>query len=145
MKTPRAILFARHQAAAPKLAALRREVVAGLNHQDAKPPSGATSRLSWCLGGSNKLWQELILPSRRIWSGLAAVWLLLGFFHCAQPNSLRRDSVTSSASLQTMTTIRDQQRLLNELLADRALPAEADVPKIIRLRPQSKITGAFTT
>ncbi len=31
MKTPRDILFARHQAAAPKLDAIRRSVLAGLN------------------------------------------------------------------------------------------------------------------
>jgi predicted DNA-binding protein YlxM (UPF0122 family) len=39
MKTPRDILFARHQAAAPKLDAIRREVVAELNNQETKEQS----------------------------------------------------------------------------------------------------------
>jgi len=51
MKTPREILFARHQATAPKLDALRREVVAGLNPHDAKAQSWSTTLAAWCLGG----------------------------------------------------------------------------------------------
>ena len=93
MKTPRDILFARHQAAAPKLDAIRREVVAGLNHQATKAPSPAINLVSWCLGGSKKLWQELIWPCRRIWTGLSVIWILIFIVNFSQ----RDDSQTMLA------------------------------------------------
>ncbi len=60
MKTPREILFARHQTAAPKLDAVRCEVLAELNHQNTEAQSLFSSLVSLCLGGSNKLWLELV-------------------------------------------------------------------------------------
>jgi len=60
MKTPREILFQRHQDATPKLDAVRRTVLAGLNHQDTKTRSWTDNFVSLCLGGSYRLWRELI-------------------------------------------------------------------------------------
>ena len=85
MKTPQEILFARHQSAAgPRLDAIRREVVAELNHQGTKAQSWTKTLVSWCLGCSNKLWLELVWPCRRIWAGLAAVWILIFVFNFSQ-------------------------------------------------------------
>jgi hypothetical protein len=139
MKTPHDILFARHQAAAPRLDAVRREIVAGLNHQDAKSQSWVALLASWCLGGANKLWLELVWPCRRIWTGLAAVWLLLFIINLSQRDGSQTMMAKSAPTAEMMMTFRDQQKLLNELLADRALPADAEQPRIFSPKPRTEI------
>jgi hypothetical protein len=135
MKTPREILLARHQAAAPKLDAIRHAVLRELNSQDAKAQSWSAHFVSSCLGCLNKLWQELVLPCRRIWSGLAAAWVILLVINFAQ----REPALSSNAAAApVMMSLRDQQRLLNELFADRSLPAEADRPKVSAPRPRTE-------
>ncbi len=93
MKTPREILLARHRAAEPKLDAIRRKVVAAnqttaeLSEQiiaGFRRSQTVVIKICWLL------WRELILPSRRIWTGLAAVWLLI-----FAVNFSERDAVSS--------------------------------------------------
>jgi len=138
MKTARETLLARHHAAVPKLDAIRRKVLAELNHQDTKAQSWTTRFVSSCLGGSNKLWLELVWPCRRIWTGLAAVWILLFIVNFSQRDVAQVRVVKSSSPTAMMTTFRDQQKILNELFADRSLPAEADRPKIFSPKPRSE-------
>jgi len=138
MKTSREILFARHQSNAPKLDAIRREVVAGLNHQDTKAQSGAVNLVSWCLGGSNKLWLELIWPCRRIWSGLAAVWILIFIINFAQRDGSQDANAKSAPTAGVMMAFGEQEKLLNELLADRSLPVEADRPRNFTPKPRTE-------
>jgi hypothetical protein len=145
MKTPREMLFARHQAAAPKLDAIRRETVSGLNHQDTKAQSWSADLVSWCLGGSNQIWRELIWPCRRIWSGLAAVWILLFIVNFLQRDASQAGLAKSVPSAAMLMTFRDQQKLLNELFADRSLPAEAEPPRIFLPKPRTQIMELLAT
>jgi hypothetical protein len=140
MKTPREILFGRHQNVAPKLDAIRCEVVAGLNHQDTKAQSPAINLVSWCLGGSNKLWLELVWPCRRIWTGLAAVWILLFIVNFSQRDGSPTMMAKSAPTAEMMMAFRDQQKLLNELLADRSPSADAGRPRIYSPKPRTEIT-----
>jgi hypothetical protein len=126
MKTPRDILFVRHQAVVPKLDAVRREVVTELNHQGTKEQSWPASVVALLLGCSNKLWLELIWPCRRIWTAFAAVWILIFVVNLSQRDSSQNMIVKSTPSPEMMMTFRDQQKLLNELFADRSLPVEAE-------------------
>jgi hypothetical protein len=141
MKTPRDIIFARHQAASPKLDAIRRSVVDELNNQGTKEQSFPAFLVSLFLRCSNKLWQELILPSRRTWAGLAGVWLVLLVINLAQREPVTAGKTTSAP---TMMSFREQQRLMNELFADRSLPvAELDRPKTFSPRPRTEIFQTF--
>jgi len=144
MKTPRDILFARHQSAAPKLDAIRRQVVLELNHQDTKAQSRTENLVSWCLGGSKKLWQELIWPCRRIWTGLAAIWILIFIVNFSQRDGSQTMIAKSSPSPEMMMTFRDQQKWLDELLADRSLPMDAGQPRIFSPKPRTEITELLT-
>jgi hypothetical protein len=137
MKTPRDILFARHQAAEPKLDAIRRKALAGLNRRDAKTPNLVSVLASWCLGGSKQLWLELVWPSRRIWSALAAIWILIFVLDFSQRDGSQTMSVKSSAP-EMMMTFRDQQKLLNELLADRVLPVDAERTRTFSPKPRTE-------
>jgi hypothetical protein len=144
MKTPSDILFARHQAVAPKLDAIRREAVAGLNHQDTKAQRGTANLVSLCLGGSNKIWEELIWPCRRIWSGLAAVWILIFIVNFSQRDGSQTMIAKSVPTTEMMMTLRDQQKLLDELLADRSLPVDVERPRIFSPKPRTETTELLT-
>ena len=142
MKTPREILFARHQAAAPKLDAIRREIV-----EAEFKPVGQASRLSpvssqmetgWkpvlCL-----LWRELIFPCRRIWAGLATTWILIFGFNFAQrdPAELLARKSPPPAPLMILT-FRQQERLLTELIGPNEVQAVAPTKPFL---PQPRSEG----
>jgi len=67
MKTARELLLNRHRSIEPKLDALRSKAVAALRNSatDAQIRGARTSL-------PLRIWQELILPARRLWLGMAA-------------------------------------------------------------------------
>ncbi len=136
MKTPREILFGRHQDTMPKLDTIRRSVVLELNRKDAKAQSWAAHLTSLGLNCSNKLWLELIWPCRRIWTGYAVVWLLLFISNFSQRDSSQ--TVDTNSAPLVMMRLHEQQKLLNELFATRSLPAEAERPKIFLPKPRTE-------
>jgi len=144
MKTPHDILFTRHQSNAPKLDAIRREVVAGLNHQDTKAQSWAVNLVSWCLGGSNNLWLELIWPCRQIWTGLATIWILIFIVNFAQRDGSQTMIAKSTPSPEMMMTFRDQQKWLDELLTDRSFPTDVERPRIFPPKPRTETMKPLT-
>lgn len=136
MKKPREIFLARHQAAAPKLDAIRQSVVAEeLNNKATKEQSYRFDFVAWFLCCSKDVWRELILPSRRIWAGLAAVWLVLVAVNLSQRDHSPTGKVVAAAP---MMSFQEQQRWFNELFADRALPMNADRPKTFLPQPSSQ-------
>jgi hypothetical protein len=144
MKTPREILLARHQASAPKLDAIRREVVAELNIKEAREQSFSAFFVSSLLGCSNKLRLELILPCRRIWAGLAAVWILIFIVNVSQHDSSQAGAAKSAPTAERMMTFGEQQKLLNELFTDRSFASEAERPRIYLTKPRTEILELAT-
>jgi hypothetical protein len=137
MKTPREILMERHQAVEPRLDAMRRSVVAELNNKETGEHNFPAFFVSSLVGCSNKLWLELILPCRRIWTGLATVWILLFIVNVSQHDSSQA-RIAKSAPPAVMMTLGDQQRILNELFADRSFASDADRPKIFSPKPRTE-------
>jgi hypothetical protein len=133
MKTPREILMARHQSASPKLDDLRKTVVGRLDDQTAKERSSLF--VSLCLCCLKNMWRELILPSRRLWAGLAAIWLIIA----AANVSLHDHSSTAmaSASPQVIMSLPQEERLLAELSGP-GEPAVAEPQKPYTPRPSSR-------
>ena len=137
MKTPREILMSRHSSAERKLDSIRSLVIAEeLREQKA-------SRSSWNLPAllfwiPNKFWRELIQPSRRVWTALAAVWLLLAVINISQRDSVSSVTGKPVRSPAVMMSWQAQQRLMNELIADRVTSSEADRPKDVRPRPRTE-------
>ncbi len=136
MKTPREILLARHQAADPKLDAIRQSAVAavstrGCDRRPASPTMAAAAILK-------TLWHELIFPSRRIWAGLATAWL----FIVAANMSMRDHS--SAATPQVVMSLPQQERLLAELSGP-GIPAIAEPQKSYTPRPSSRRLREITT
>ena len=136
MRTPREILLARHRAAEPKLDAIRQAAVAATD--DRRPPAQAWSGLTsagWQLVMA--LWRELILPSRRIWTGLAAVWIILIIVNVSSRDT-DGGKVPSGGGILAMASWQVQQRWMNELLADRSSPPDVDRPRNAPPRPRSE-------
>jgi hypothetical protein len=145
MKTPRDILFARHQSAAPKLDAIRKSTVAAVcdrrtsanDAHERRAQTAATTALQM-------IWRELIFPCRRIWTGLAAVWILIFIVNFSQRDGSQTMMAKSAPTAEMMMTFRDQQKLLNELLADRSPPVDAGRPRIFSPKPRTETTGLLT-
>ena len=138
MKTPREILLEQHRSAAPKLDAIRREVVGGLNNQETKERSRPDTFVTWLLCGSNKLWLELVWPCRRVWTGLAAVWIALCLFNVSQRDKLELAArKLPPPSPEAVMAWRQQERLLAELIGPNETRA-AEPPKPFSPRPSSQ-------
>jgi hypothetical protein len=139
MKTPRDILLARHRAAEPKLDAIRENVLAGANSAPARERTDAAHSRSGAFAMGLTLWRELILPSRRVWSGLAATWILMALVNASQS----RDPQTAKTAFrpEVAASFVEQQILLGELLTDRAPAADADQPKSFTPKPRTEATA----
>ena len=118
MKTPREILFQRHESAAPKLDAIRREVVevaADVNRR--KQPVRELTFAATLASAIRLSFLELVWPCRRTWAALAAVWIALFIFNVSQ-----RDKSELAArklpppSPEAIMAWRQQERLLAELI-----------------------------
>ena len=134
MKTPREILLARHRAVETKLDAIRTEVVTQC--RDGQRAAIPKRRVNGAAAFPILLWRELIFPSRRTWAGIAAVWALIMAVHF----SLRDPGQGGAAKVTApeMMSFQEQQKLVNELLADRFVPDDVDRPKTFSPRPRSE-------
>ena len=142
MKTPREILLNRHHAAGPKLNAIRQSVVTAVHDRRTwsqeevqRQPEAAVAAI-WRM-----LWQELILPSRQIWAGLAAVWVVILVVNLAQRDQAAVGGVPSAPMVMS---VGEQQRWLNQLFADRMPAADLEQPKTYSPKPRTEITELFT-
>jgi hypothetical protein len=139
MKTPREILFARHQAAAPKLDAIRQSSVTAVCDRRASTNVAHKRRSQTAATITLKtLWHELVFPCRRIWTGLAVIWILIFVFNFSQhdPSELMARK-TPSPSPEMILTFRQQEKLLAELIGPNETQA-AEPPKTFSPRPSSE-------
>jgi hypothetical protein len=149
MKTPRDILLERHQAAIPKLDTIRHDVL------NAEFKVGQASRLSLSsiffqmeTGWKpvlRLLWRELIIPCRRTWAGLAAVWMALFIFNVSQ----RDESELAARKLpppspEAIMAWRQQEKLLAELIGPSA-PGDVERRKIFLPKPRTETVEFLAT
>jgi hypothetical protein len=146
MKTPREILFARHQAAAPKLNALRQEVVEVAADVNRRKQTVRELTFVAALANAIRLsFLELVWPCRRTWTALAAVWVLIFIFNVSQ-----RDKSELAArklpppSPEAIMAWRQQEKLLAELIGPSA-PGDAERRKIFLPKPRTENTEVLAT
>ena len=138
MKTPRDILLARHRAAESKLDTIRQATVSAVcdhRHPDAadkRAEPGATSILLL-------LWRELIVPGRRIWAGLATIWILIIIVNFSQRDRAElMAGETPSLSPQAIQVLWQQERLLAEGNGPVETKAAPPAPKPLVPRPSGE-------
>jgi hypothetical protein len=132
MKTPREILLQKHRGAKSKLDALRHEVLRELNGASDESERAPAFALF-----PKQLWTELFYPARRIWGGLATVWLailLLNFAMREEDPKLTRHFAPPTA--QTIAELKKQQLELTQLLDSTEI--ESDKPRLGPPRPRSE-------
>lgn len=139
MKTPREILLERHQAATPKLDALRQSAVAAVRDHRISTGSAnerqspAALTLIWRI-----LWNELIFPSRRTWAGLAAAWVLILAVNFSAHDPSPVVARKSPPAAEMIMAWRQQQRLLAELNGSPASSGDADRQKPFSPKPRTE-------
>lgn len=132
MKTPREILLARHQAAEPRLDALRRGVIENLPANESPRLDRMNHFVAAC--------RELFRLPRWAWSGLAAAWLVifgLNFVARESPATQATPATVAKRSSDTLQALREQKQLLAELVGLRTERNDADVPRFVP-RPRSE-------
>ena len=138
MKTPREIIMECHVAAELALDAIRQHVVTEVK------PSVPTSHASVL----KLLWIELILPCRRVWIGLASVWvviLVLNFEGHAPSASEASRVMASEISPQAMSMLTEQWRLEDEILAvTHKTSVVRRVDPLVRPRGEYRLSIALT-
>jgi hypothetical protein len=137
MKTPREILLARHRAVEQKLDDIRQDVVGELNNKASKTQSLPSSLVSRLVSCPNAIWRELIWPARRVWAGLAVVWLLILAVNVSMRDHSEIKVAKSTPSPEVIMAFRQQQQLLNELIGPDDPPV-AEAPKTYSPRPASE-------
>jgi uncharacterized membrane protein len=146
MKTPREILLERHRAAEPKLDAIRQATVAGVC--DRRTPANVVGEKWQSQTAATSIlqliWCELFFPSRRVWTVMAAVWLLIFAVNFSQRDPVSSVTGQPVRSPAVMMSWQIQQRWMNELLADRLTPSEADQPKTFLPKPRTETNEAMT-
>jgi hypothetical protein len=127
MKTPKQILLESHRATEPQLDRLREEVLATEFGLPAVNPSNSSEGPAVSLSKGRpsryrnlptallqKLWLELIWPSRRAWAGLAAVWVGLAAVYLSTQRP--GDPKLPPPNPQMVAAWMQEQQLLAQLL-----------------------------
>src|ERR1039458_8599338 len=128
MKTPREVLFGQHQAAEPKLDAIREKVVADL--------APDTPRRASALDAG---WRQFLWSLRWHLAGLSAAWLaviVLSIDHAPAPaHGLAQREAPSPRQL--LAALRENQRQLRELI-EAPVAEAAPAPQKPMPSPQSQ-------
>ncbi len=129
MKTPREILLERHKNVAPKLDAIRCECV-GQASSLSRNKMSETGKMPVLL----LVWRELIFPSRRIWTSLAAIWIFIFIVNFSMRD--RSEVALAKIAAPSSQMILAQERLLAELTETE--PRIAEPAKTFSPRPSSE-------
>ena len=73
------------------------------------------------------LWQELVLPSRRVWAGLACAWVVIAVLNLASSELATTEIVsrTKPTPHEEMRVLIEQRRMLAQLIGPLSEPAYA--------------------
>jgi hypothetical protein len=93
-----------------------------------------------------RLWQELVLPSRKVWVGMAGVWVvILGLRVMAggDESSTMRQAKVSAPSAEVVAALREQKTMLAQLLDPSAMPPALPPPRVPGPRGERRSEEAY--
>ena len=132
MKTPRQLFLEHHRSAEPSLDAIRQRVVADLTPHVPRPSVGVMTLL----------WTELILPCRRVWAGLAAVWVVILALDFQMSDGTPGSGSVESATQALLVVRQEDRRIIEDLIEVRAQPMPAPTAP---QRPRSETRNGLRT
>ena len=139
MKTPREILLNRHRSAGPRLDAVREATLAKAfpgTELNANQP--VDIRAPFAVRIAQVLWRELIFPCRRIWAGLAAVWMVILVMNLpAGEKHTQLAIIPSPPDKQVLAVLREQREMLAQFI-EPMIPSPAEPPKPFVPRPRGE-------
>ena len=134
MKTPRQILFERHQAVEKKLDQIRTQVLTShLSSAVSKPAQGS---VPWAVRIPWKFWRELIWRPRWVWAGFAFTWLVIVAVNLADSEPSTRTEAGVKPPPAGLFLGWDQQEKLIAELIGQAEPSPVDRPKAAAPKPR---------
>ena len=117
MKTPREILLERHRESEPRLDEVRRKALAVVAASSSEPSEPGRDPAGLIRVALKKAWMELIWPSRRVWAGMGALWLVVGAANLEIKNPMPGMPAARRAPVRELAQgLEEQRRLLSELL-----------------------------
>jgi hypothetical protein len=132
MKTAREILLERHETVVPKLNAIRHEII-----REGRRVAVPKFRVADTATLPILIWRELIFPCRRIWTSLAAIWILIFIFNFSQRDKSELMAKKSPLpSPEMILAFRQQEKLLAELIGPNE--PQAEPPKTFLPQPRSE-------
>ena len=134
MKTLREVLLEKHQAAEPKLDAIRERVTAGVAASATNAPARAKGReRSWRPDASTFQisWRRVLWSLRWHLAGLSAVWLVALLLNLDPTPDLMQGMTHRNAPSprQLLAALRENQKQLRELIAAPASEPAPETPK----------------
>ncbi len=82
-------------------------------------------------------WRDVIWPRRRVWTGLAAIWVIILMGNLSLPNPAQKLAGKSSPQ-EMIAALKDQQKILAELMTIHSGPSEAEPEKIYSPKPRTE-------
>lgn len=139
MKTPRELLLEKNAGALPDLDRVRRAALDEIFPPPRRRP--ARSPLAWAA----TLWEQLVLPSRYAWAGVAAAWLIIVAVNVTQAGGGAAATTSQTTAPAQLEMVREQRALEAELLGTRlvAQPAQLRAPQDRSAVPEFRANGAF--
>lgn len=129
MKTLREIILERHRAVETKFEGIGPEKLAAIAREssDVRKREGFSARIRSAVDG---LWTECFLPWRRVWAGIAAVWIAIFALHIAARGKASPGSgeMAATKNPQVLSALREQKQMLAQLLGP-TVTSTAEPPK----------------
>ena len=143
MKHPRDVILDQHQHAEPRLNQVRSSVLSRLQTLHHPPNTHLEEKRDSVLAQITvALWRELILPCRRIWISLAAIWMFIAVvnFQIRPPQQAQFASVSVNALTPEIRAqlIRQNELRVSLLKSDMTQPEENKDD-----RPSAKLRSAI--
>ncbi|MGH7993111.1 MAG: anti-sigma factor family protein [Limisphaerales bacterium] len=89
-------------------------------------------------------WQQLVWPCRHFWSGLAAVWIFILAANISMQDHSQTTMAKAAPTTGMIMALKDQQKILAELLGDRTPLPDADRQKIFSPKPRTERVKVLT-
>jgi hypothetical protein len=146
MKTPRELLLERHRAANAKLDRIRTNVLSSsLSNEPRTELLTGQVETGLLIRATLNVWRELIWPCRFVWTGMAALWMVIFAINLSLADGRTvSQSARSSPTPAMLQAMEERRRLLAELIPPSVAPPAATPPQSSRPRSERRAKICIT-